>query len=37
MLHGMCYVIYMQANQHPDQDILREQAQIYLQVLMQKN
>ncbi|OBU26258.1 TetR/AcrR family transcriptional regulator [Photobacterium aquimaris] len=37
MLHGMCYVIYMQANQHPDQDILREQAQIYLQVLTPKN
>lgn len=37
MFHGICYVIYMQANLHPDQDMLRDQAQRYLQVVMPKN
>ncbi|PSW04639.1 TetR/AcrR family transcriptional regulator [Photobacterium lipolyticum] len=30
LLHGICYILYLQANRHPDQDKMREQAQSYL-------
>ncbi|PSV26598.1 MULTISPECIES: TetR/AcrR family transcriptional regulator [unclassified Photobacterium] len=33
LLHGICYVIYIQANLLPDQTALQEQAEIYLEAL----
>ena len=30
LLHGICYILYLQVNRHPDQDKMREQAQSYL-------
>lgn len=33
LLHGICYILYLQANRHPDQEKMREQAQSYLDVL----
>ncbi|MGF1758427.1 TetR/AcrR family transcriptional regulator [Photobacterium sagamiensis] len=30
LLHGICYILYLQTNRHPDLDKMREQAQSYL-------
>jgi len=35
-LHGICYVLYLQANINPDQDKMREQAEVYISALLAK-
>lgn len=35
-LHGICYVLYLQANINPDQDKMREQAAAYISALLSK-
>ncbi|MGF1713638.1 TetR/AcrR family transcriptional regulator [Photobacterium chitinilyticum] len=35
-LHGICYVLYLQANINPDQDKMREQAAVYISALLSK-
>ncbi|MGF1732022.1 TetR/AcrR family transcriptional regulator [Photobacterium kasasachensis] len=35
-LHGICYVLYLQANINPDQDKMREQAATYISALLAK-
>ncbi len=33
LLHGICYVLYIQANLLPDQTVLHQQAETYLEAL----
>jgi len=33
LLLGICYILYLQTNRHPDQDKMREQAQSYLDTI----
>ncbi|MCW8330520.1 TetR/AcrR family transcriptional regulator [Photobacterium sp. SDRW27] len=35
-LHGLCYVLYLQANITPDQDKMHEQAEVYISALLAK-
>ena len=35
-LHGICYVLYLQANINPDQDKMRQQAAVYINSLLAK-
>ena len=31
LFHGLCYVVYLQAQQNPDQSLMQKQARLYLQ------
>ena len=31
LFHGLCYVVYLQTQQHPDQDQMQKQARLYLE------
>ena len=33
LLHGLCYILYLQSNLHPDQNKMREQAERYIKTL----
>lgn len=35
-LHGICYVLYLQSNINPDQDVMREQAELHIASLLGK-
>ncbi|UTV28110.1 TetR/AcrR family transcriptional regulator [Photobacterium atrarenae] len=33
-LHGICYVLYLQSNINPEQDVMREQAELHIASLL---